>query len=1724
MDLQKTTTEPLPPHHIKEGIIPSADLFSAPPNPLGIRHREKNDVHITFPASISGGGACEYQGLIEEMVQGGLHQLQAGLPIVFCSSSDDGQSIIKVSCITESTPELMSCSPDLISALLPPEAIPSSFSISRILFTVDAFLSRSFLFIYNAVALERESPSYHPHQPLVANSLRKNGSCSLNAQTSLIRQQIILAIKQPAVYQQMVTALATIPQKSSPLLKDELTAALSRPSSSTPSAFLNELQRFLLAIDDDFHKLRTPSHLLKLPRSHLWLKEKHSHRSSTPGAEKWFYYRVFRSKLQFPFGTKDVICLVISLHSLSTYEQFDHRHILLACKRCIPSLEAVPRSFYVYRYSDSPALSLYLEVEKNDGSLPTSAEIATLKRELGQELSASIEQVMSRIDIPHNEEDLLRNFLLLSQQLRTAKDIPQVIVQFQGQTDTALEFHVTLVRSVKVGDEETPLPSFAISPITKGVPLRSSVIDTLRTKHVKQGIVFLVECHKDHFLRRDRSVDFLKARESVVHHIETAFGNVRDLNGGLIYQQHQLLESIKPLLTKEEEKELPRIENLFHSLSPTLMKNIIGPEHVVTVFRQFLALRRVIRHKATKNFLVEEYTKEVFIGFLCPPSFVKEEVFAAKQHFNLAENELALCDTTSDGHQFCFIIFLSQDHDVREKVTQWLQELLRDKKRTKEKKSLRLSLSRPIPSLDPRIGTDRMSGTVIKMLYEGLMRLDQSGNPTHAIAEEVLISDDGRTYTFTLRPTYWTNGNRVTAYDFEYAWKKILDPTFKTVFDYLLLPILNARLVKAGRLATDSLGIRAISDRVLIVDLEKPCPYFLELCCLWIYSPLCKDIDKNHPGWAYFGDRTYVCNGPFKLTKWSQNSGIQLEKNEHYWDKEKVSIKHIDIKVIEDPLVALQLFEQGELDWLGEPLSEMPLYLFKQRHPRVRTNPMAAVQWYDFNVQHPPFRSAKVRRALSYALNRPAIIKEHLYGDERASHSLLPPSLSLLDSQSPLDFDLKMAQKLFKEGMEEQGLTDSILKPLTMVVYDREPHKTIARAVINAWEKAFGLSFVLDVLSWNEFFERLGGTSHDILGHVWYSWYKDPIYSLGIFRSKTSSMNSSRWSGEEYARLLDKADLEMDTTTRNSLLKTAEEMLLHEMPVVPVFDYNSRYLKNEHVDNIYVSHLGNVDFKWTTFSQPCHATVEPSADDISLLHPPLLPTNEIRLYLQSTPISFDPRIGGDKRTQIITRELYEGLMRIGKDGNVEYGVAESVFISADQKIYTFHLRESLWSNGSELTADDFVWAIKAALSPSFSTSFSYAFFSIKNAQKASRGECSPDDIGIVARDKRTLEITLERPVPYFLELTSNPIYSPVCKSSATANPRWSSELFPKYVSNGPFILKAYSPKAHIVLEKNPLYWDSDGAKSERLSFRIIKDPQEALHMFELGELDWYGDPCGNMSREGYLINQSRNSLIQRQGGGTTLLACRTDIPHLQSLKIRKAIAHAINRAEICEAVLRTPAFSLLPSFMTQIGTKAFEDNAPETAVRLFEEGLAEIGMTKNTFPCLVITHWSDPTVKATVKIMQKQLKRVLNIQVVSCLLDWSTFLKRYSEGNFQMAMISWFAWCHDPVFTLQFIKHKNIGINGTAWENPEYIRLLELSDTTQDRVQRQEYFKQAEALVMNELPVIPIFYQMGSYAKAPDIIGEAVSPVGLMELKWLARTSQSSQAVPRKTNVSGGNR
>ncbi len=493
----------------------------------------------------------------------------------------------------------------------------------------------------------------------------------------------------------------------------------------------------------------------------------------------------------------------------------------------------------------------------------------------------------------------------------------------------------------------------------------------------------------------------------------------------------------------------------------------------------------------------------------------------------------------------------------------------------------------------------------------------------------------------------------------------------------------------------------------------------------------------------------------------------------------------------------------------------------------------------------------------------------------------------------------------------------------------------------------------------------------------------------------------------------------------------------------------------------------------------------------------------VRLYLQAEPFSLDPRKGGDRRSQVLLRELFEGLTRISQSGRPELAMAQSVTISDDKKVYTFHLRPALWSNGLEVTAHDFVYAWKGALDPAFGSAFCYAFFVIKNAKKAHAEECSPESIGVRAINTMTLEVTLEHPTPYFLELTANPLYSPICKAATKDNPNWASSTFPSYVTNGPFLLKEHAFKSHIMLERNPFYWCTETVKSSGLSFAIIEDSHTAYSLFQKGELDWYGDPCGMMPLE--TISELQSSLIKTKIGGLYWLVTCTDKPHLASAKIRRAIASAINRQELVHFVNggEEPAFSILPSFMSMLDSPPFRDGDRDEAQKLFAEGCSELGYTPETFPHLAITHWSEPVSRVIAEAIQQQIEQALGIKVDLVGLDWGTYMKKVPSGDMDIATAPWYSWVDDPMFNLDYLKFKKNGINGTCWQNPEYIRQLNAADACTDPVQRTQHMRHAEQIAMRELPLIPLYYIAYKYVKAPNIHGEVISSVGAIELKGL---------------------
>ena len=237
-----------------------------------------------------------------------------------------------------------------------------------------------------------------------------------------------------------------------------------------------------------------------------------------------------------------------------------------------------------------------------------------------------------------------------------------------------------------------------------------------------------------------------------------------------------------------------------------------------------------------------------------------------------------------------------------------------------QQKVLRISCEEDPQTLDPRQVRDLPTVTTMHMLYEGLMRTQKDGQPALALAESVNISPDQKTYTFKLRESAWSNGQPVTADDFEQSWKSALVPSFPAPNAYQLYVIKGAQAAKEGKAPLDQVGIKATDAHTLVIELEAPTPYFSSLLATHFYYPVHEMLRTKNTGEV---SADVITNGPFQLEKWSRHSEFIAKPNPHYWDHSKVRLEKI-IFIVSDNPTALKLFQNKELEWTGSPLSTLP--------------------------------------------------------------------------------------------------------------------------------------------------------------------------------------------------------------------------------------------------------------------------------------------------------------------------------------------------------------------------------------------------------------------------------------------------------------------------------------------------------------------------------------------------------------------------------------------------------------------------------------------------------------------------------------------------------------------------------------------------------------------------------------------------------------------------------
>lgn len=486
-----------------------------------------------------------------------------------------------------------------------------------------------------------------------------------------------------------------------------------------------------------------------------------------------------------------------------------------------------------------------------------------------------------------------------------------------------------------------------------------------------------------------------------------------------------------------------------------------------------------------------------------------------------------------------------------------------------EKQVFYINYQGDFPSIHPHTGLDLGCRNIVISLFEMLFRIDENDQPQKALVDEYEISDSQLVYTFTLKKSTWNNGEPVTAKHFEKAWKKALSPDSPCLRPDLFYLIKNAQKAKKGEVTLDQVGIQ-VTDMTLRVELEHPAPYFLELLAHPIFAPIFDD--QKEPT---------VFNGPFELAHWKRDEQMILQKNEHYWDKQNVFLDKIQISFVRDPSTALLLFEQGELDWLGFPFTQLPhdAMPYLQKQPEYHLKSVAGVYWLSLNNQKFPLEEKKIRQALSLCINRKEMAEKLLYGCV-PTQTILPPFLSLLSKEeNSCKQDQEKAKLYFEEGLQALNLTKRELPPLQILYSDIPAQKNIAQALQQVWQDSFGIRVELVNAEWNVFFSNLTKKTYQIGGCNWYASFSDPIYYLEFFKDLDNRYNIASWTNSEYSELVALAEKATNPEIRNSYLRQAEQMLLDETPVIPLFVHDYRFLVRKEITGAYLSNLGLMELK-----------------------------------------------------------------------------------------------------------------------------------------------------------------------------------------------------------------------------------------------------------------------------------------------------------------------------------------------------------------------------------------------------------------------------------------------------------------------------------------------------------------------------------------------------------------
>lgn len=508
------------------------------------------------------------------------------------------------------------------------------------------------------------------------------------------------------------------------------------------------------------------------------------------------------------------------------------------------------------------------------------------------------------------------------------------------------------------------------------------------------------------------------------------------------------------------------------------------------------------------------------------------------------------------------------------------------------KQEISVVVQQEMPSGDLSLATDTISFTALNNVYEGLYRLDKDNQPQPAGAsEKAKVSEDGLTYTVKLRKeAKWSNGDPVTAKDYVFGWQRTADPKTAAEYAYLFALVKNGEAIINGEKPVTDLGIKAVDDYTLEIQLEKATPYFPYLMAFPSFFPQHESTVKEFgDAYATKSDKS-VYNGPFTLegfdgpgtdTEWA------YKKNDTYWDAKNVKLDKVNVNVVKESSTALNLFKDGQADDViltGELAKQMKGDAAYITQPEARTTYLEVNQ----REANSPYKNANLRKAISYAIDRKALVNNILGDGSKVATGLVPTGNMTgpdgqdftKDSKVKVAFDKKKAKEYWEKAKSELGINSLTIE---LVSDDTDATKKVSEYLQNSLQDTLeGVKVNVTPVPFSVRLDRGNKGQFDMLVSGWAADYLDASSFTDLFVTG-NSYNRGKWSNAEYDKLVDAA-AGADATDENKRwddLLNAEKVLLDESGVIPVFYKSEAHLRNPKVTGIVAHPAGaQYDYKW----------------------------------------------------------------------------------------------------------------------------------------------------------------------------------------------------------------------------------------------------------------------------------------------------------------------------------------------------------------------------------------------------------------------------------------------------------------------------------------------------------------------------------------------------------------